>query len=125
MRHYLSQASMEGYGEGLGEVTSRADIIGMNEYEKEYAPLLDESKTNFGVASTNAMNQANIENQMALGKYSADQQAELARYNMLARIYGRQGTGSQISGASGSTGSLSPIEQAKLIQPYRTRSAYA
>jgi len=104
-RKFHLTGMLEEYGLGLGDIISKADMQGLNEYEREYATQADQAKTRYGAEVTEAMSAAEIANQNLMNKYQQELADRNAMFGLQSQIFGRQGIQKQAEAFAGQGGS--------------------
>jgi len=90
-RKFHLSGMLEQYGLGLGDIISKADMTGLNEYEREYATQLDQAKTRYGADVHEATSKASVENQNLINRYQQELADRNAMFALESQLFGKQG----------------------------------
>lgn len=89
-RKFQLSGMLESYGLNLGDIISKADMTGLNEYEKEYSTQLDQAKTRYGADVQEATSKASVENQNLINQYQQQLADRNAMFGLQSQIFAKQ-----------------------------------
>lgn len=89
-RKFQLSGMLESYGLNLGDIISKADMSGLNEYEKEFSTQLDQAKTRYQADISEATTRAGIENQNLMNQYQQQLADRNAMFALQSQIFAKQ-----------------------------------
>lgn len=89
-RKFQLSGMLESYGMNLGDIISKADMTGLNEYEKEYSTQIDQAKTRFQTNVQQAMSDTSVSNQNLMTQYQQQLADRNAMFALQSQAFSKQ-----------------------------------